>query len=199
MIDDGFAIHRRDMARLRPFALASVSLFCVAALAGGLAIIYVPQLATQLQELLNQFAQMFRGLPKLQLAVAIFLNNSLKTLVVILLGPLLGIAPVIFLVMNGAILGAVMPVAAASRGVWPSIMTIFPHGVIELPAVFLGTSIGLRLGAHAWRRLKGQADRSLISEFGDGLRIYFTIIIPLLAVAAAIEVYVTPMVVGLVQ
>jgi stage II sporulation protein M len=195
MINYGSSI-RRDVSRLRPFVLASVLLFCASAIAGGLAILYAPQLATQLQELLKQFADVFRGLPRLQLAAAIFFNNSLKTLVVILLGPLLGIAPVIFLVINGAILGAVMPVAAASRGLWPSIMTIAPHGILELPAIILGTSIGLRLGAHAWRRLRDKADKTLLSELGDGLRIYFSIILPLLLIAAAVEVYITPLLAG---
>jgi stage II sporulation protein M len=195
MINYGSSI-RRDVSRLRPFVLASVLLFCASAIAGGLAILYAPQLATQLQELLKQFADVFRGLPRLQLAAAIFFNNSLKTLVVILLGPLLGIAPVIFLVINGAILGAVMPVAAASRGLWPSIMTIAPHGILELPGIILGTSIGLRLGAHAWRRLRDKADKTLVSELGDGLRIYFSTILPLLLIAAAVEVYITPLLAG---
>ena len=188
---------RIDLARLRPFVIASVILFCVAALAGTAAVIYLPQVAAQLQELLQQFAQKFRGLPKLQLAVAIFFNNSLKTLLAILLGPLLGIAPVIFLVVNGAILGAVVPVAVESRGLWASVMTIVPHGIFELPAIFLGTSIGMRLGTHVWRRLAGKAETTLFAEFRHGLRIYFSVILPLLLLAAAIEVYVTPIIAGL--
>jgi stage II sporulation protein M len=76
-------------------------------------------------------------------------------------------------------------------------MTIAPHGILELPAILLGTSIGLRLGTQAWRRLAGKADKTLLAELGDGLRIYFTVIVPLLLVAAAIEVYVTPHVAGL--
>jgi len=195
----GYSKQRLEFVRLRPFAVASVLLFCAAAVAGGLAIVYFPQLAAQLQELLKQFAQMFRGLPKLQLAIAIFFNNSLKTLLVILLGPLFGIAPVIFLVINGAILGAVMPMAAAASGLWRSIMTIVPHGILELPAIFLGTSIGLKLGMHPWLRLAGKADTTLMSELRHGLRFYFTIILPLLLLAAAIEVYVTPLIAGLGQ
>jgi stage II sporulation protein M len=199
MSNFGSSEQRLEFVRLRPFAVASVLLFCAAALAGGMAIVYFPQLAAQLQELLKQFAQMFRGLPKLQLAIAIFFNNSLKTLLVILLGPLFGIAPVIFLVVNGAILGAVIPVAAATSGLWRSIMTIVPHGILELPAIFLGTSIGLKLGMHPWLRLAGKADTTLMSELGHGLRLYFTIILPLLLLAAAIEVYVTPLIAGLSQ
>jgi stage II sporulation protein M len=196
MTSCGSALPRFDASRLRPFVIASVLIFCAAAFTGSFAIIYFPDLANRLQDLLKEFAEMFRGLPRFQLALAIFFNNSLKTLVVILLGPLLGIAPVVFLIMNGAILGAVVPVAAASKGVWSSLMTILPHGVFELPAILMGTSIGLRLGAHACRRWAGTADRSLRSELGDGLRIYFSIIVPLLLLAAAVEVYVTPLIAG---
>jgi stage II sporulation protein M len=187
---------RLNVARLRPFAIASVLLFCTAALAGGMAVVYFPQVAFYLQELLKQFAQVFRGLPTLQLATAIFINNSLKTLVVILLGPLFGIAPVVFLIVNGAILGAVMPMAIASQGLWSSIMTILPHGVLELPAIFLGTSIGMRLGRQFFLRLAGTTDTNIASEFGYSLRIYFIIILPLLLVAAAVEVYLTPLIAG---
>jgi stage II sporulation protein M len=187
---------RVDLERLRPFVLASICLFVIAALGGGAAVVYFPEAAFQLQELLKQFAQMFRGLPKLQLAVAIFFNNSVKTLVVLLLGPLLGIAPVVFLLLNGAILGAVLPVSVATRGFWPSIMTILPHGILELPAIFLGTSIGLRLGIHVWRRLTATADKSLLAELGAGLRIYFSVVLPLLLMAAAVEVYITPLLAG---
>ncbi|MGH7931500.1 MAG: stage II sporulation protein M, partial [Candidatus Binatia bacterium] len=110
------------------------------------------------------------------------------------LGPLFGIAPVFFLIINGAILGAVVPVAIASRGLWSSIMTILPHGILELPAIFLGTSIALRLGMDFFRRLAGTTDTTIVSELGYSLRIYFSVILPLLLVAAVIEVYVTPLI-----
>lgn len=188
---------RLDLARLRPYGLVSFGLFALGALGGGLAIILSPETAALLQDLLKQFARMFQGMPKLQLAAAIFFNNSLKTLLAILLGPLLGLAPVIFLIVNGAILGAVIPFAVESKGVWSSIMTIVPHGIFELPAIFLGTSIGIRLGLHPLWRLRGKARTTLFSELGQGLRIYVSVILPLLLLAAAIEVFVTPLVAGL--
>jgi stage II sporulation protein M len=197
MIDVGHLEQRLDLARLRPYGMASIGFFALGALGGGLAIIFYPEMASHLQELLQQFAKMFLGLTKLRLAAAIFLNNSLKTLLVILLGPLLGLAPVVFLIVNGAILGAVLPVVVESKGLWHSIMTIVPHGIFELPAIFLGTSIGLRLGLHPFRRLAGKADTTLLSELAHGLRLFFSIILPLLLLAAAIEVFVTPLLAGL--
>jgi stage II sporulation protein M len=177
--------------------MASIGFFTLGALGGGLAIIFYPETAQQLQELLKQFAKMFHGMSKLQLAVAIFLNNSLKTLVVILLGPLLGFVPVVFLIINGAILGAVIPVAIESKGLWSALMTIIPHGIFELSAIFMGASIGIRLGIHPLLRLVGKADTTLLSELGRGLRIFATVILPLLLLAAVIEVFVTPLVASL--
>ena len=197
MFNLGNPVDRLDLTRLRPYGMASIVLFALGALGGGLAVILYPEAASHLQDLLKQFAKMFQGMPKLKLVAAIFLNNSLKTLLAILLGPLLGLAPLIFLIVNGAILGAVIPVAVESRGLWISIMTIVPHGIFELPAIFLGTSVGLKLGLHPFRRLAGRADRTLLSELGHGLRLFFSVILPLLLVAAAIEVFVTPHIAGL--
>jgi stage II sporulation protein M len=146
--------------------------------------------------MLQQFVHVFRGLPKPKLATAIFLNNSLKTLLVIVSGPLLGIVPILFLFINGAILGAVVPLAVQSRGLWSSLLTILPHGIFELAAIFLGTSIGLRLGSHTLRLLFGKADTTLLAEVGYGLRLFITIIVPLLLIAALIEAFVTPLVAG---
>jgi stage II sporulation protein M len=188
---------RFDLVWLRPFELASLGIFAIGALAGGLAIVFYPETAEQLQDLLKQFARMFHGMSKLRLATAIFLNNSLKTLLVIVSGPLLGLAPIIFLVVNGAILGAVIPAAVESKGLWAALMTIVPHGIFELPAIFVGTSIGMALGVHPLRRLVGKADTTLLSALGHGLRVFVRVILPLLLLAAAIEVFVTPLIAGL--
>jgi len=197
MTNLGHREQRGDFARLRPYVMASIGFFALGSLGGGLAIIFYPETAQQLQELLKQFVKMFHGMSKLQLVVAIFLNNGLKTLVVILLGPVLGLTPVIFLVINGAILGAVIPTAVESKGLWLALMTIIPHGIFELPAIFMGASIGIRLGMHPFLRLAGKADTTLLSELGHGLRLFVTVILPLLLLAAVIEVFVTPLMAGL--
>lgn len=187
---------RLDLARLRRYVIFSVALFVCSAIAGSLTIIFRPEVAFQLQELLKQFVGMFHGMTRLELAIAIFLNNSVKTLLAVFLGPLVAIVPVIFLLINGAILGAVIPMAIVSKGLWSSVMTILPHGIFELPALFLGTSVGIKLGLHPILRLAGKADSSLISEFNKGIRLYLTIVVPLLLFAALIEAFVTPMVAG---
>ena len=187
---------RLDLGRLRPYIAASIALFLLGAATGTWTFILQLEFAVQLHDVLKQFLGMFHGMSKLQLFAAIFLNNSLKTFLVVLLGPLLGIVPIFFVFMNGAMLGAVIPMSIAFNGPWFSLMVLLPHAIFELPAIFLGTSIGIKLGLHPLRRLAGGADSSLLSKLGNGLRLYVAIILPLLLVAALIEVFVTPLVAG---
>lgn len=178
--------------RLRPYFFWSVVLFGMGAIAGMILVNRHSGLASQLEKSLMGFAGMFRGLSKLQLAGAIFLNNSIKSAAAIFLGTLLGVLPVIFLVINGVALGAIVTVSLGSRGVWQSTMAILPHGVIELPAVLLATSIGLLLGGHVLRRLLRRPQAPLRAELAAAARCLFRIIVPLLALAALIEAYLTP-------
>ncbi|MBM4263567.1 MAG: stage II sporulation protein M [Deltaproteobacteria bacterium] len=178
--------------RLRPYFVWSVLLFGLGALAGVLLVNLHAGLAGQLEKSLMGFAGMFRGLSKLQLAGAIFLNNSVKSAMAIFLGTLLGILPVVFLLVNGAALGAIVSVSLGSRGIWQSTMAILPHGVIELPAVFLATSIGLLLGSHLFKRLLRRQPKPLRQELAHASRFLFWVIVPLLLIAALIEAYLTP-------
>lgn len=180
------------LKRLRPYFVWSFVLFGLGALAGVLLVNLHSGLATQLEKSLMGFAGMFRGLPKWQLAGAIFLNNSIKSAAAIFLGTLLGLLPVVFLVVNGAALGAIVSVSLGARGVWQSTMAILPHGIIELPAVLLATSIGLLLGSHVVRRLLRRQQPPLRAEFALASRFLFKVIVPLLLAAALIEAYLTP-------
>jgi stage II sporulation protein M len=69
---------------------------------------------------------------------------------------------------------------------------LLPHGILELPAVFLGTSIGLSIGYHGVRRLAGNFEIHSGAEMVQGLRYFFTVIIPLLIAAALVEAFITP-------
>jgi stage II sporulation protein M len=130
-------------------------------------------------------------MPHWQLAAAIFLNNSVKTLIALLLGTLFGVVPVIFLFANGAALGVALSLSIRTRGLWTSLASITPHGVIELPAVFLGMSIGLMLGAHTLARLRRRCPTPIRTEISLALRYFSTVIAPLLLLAALIEAFVT--------
>ena len=68
-----------------------------------------------------------------------------------------------------------------------------PHGIFELTAVFLATAAMLKVGAQL---VTPQPDRSLgeivLVSLADWLRVFVGIVLPFLAIAALIEIYLTP-------
>ncbi|MGH7796747.1 MAG: stage II sporulation protein M [Candidatus Binatia bacterium] len=177
--------------RLRPYLFASLALFALGIVAGLVAVYRIPSIADHFQDMLANFVRMFAGMPPLRLAGAIFLNNAFKTLCAIVLGLFIGIVPVIFLLANGVALGVAMSISTQARGLWPSLLAILPHGILELPAVFLGTSIGLLIGRQAAQRLAGRAETPIGAEVLQGIKYFCTVIVPLLLVAAFVEAFLT--------
>lgn len=182
---------RSYLVEIRPYLKTSLVFFGIGVAIGLMIVSRLPGLADYFEDSVANFIRTFRGLPRLQLAGAIFLNNASKTLLAITLGALFGVIPGIFLLTNGVALGIVFTLAAKSKGLWLSLLSILPHGVIELPAVFLGTSIGLLVGNHAVKMLLRRTDAALRFELKRGIRFFFTIIVPLLLVAAFVEAFVT--------
>jgi len=190
---------RREQSRyffeLRSYFIASVLLITAGTAFGLLASTYVLKLSSTLEETLKEFAKPFLGLPKPYLALAIFLNNGLKTLVVMVAGFLGVIVPLIFLMVNGIVLGIVLHVAIQSKGLSAFMLAVVPHGLFELPAVLLGTSIGFMLGVRTIKRVFGNGDKTMVRELARGLRFFLTVIVPLLLFAAFVEAFITSSVV----
>jgi len=128
----------------------------------------------------------------------IFINNAIKALGIIFLGILLGLPPVLFIGLNGFVLGGLGSALEAVNGWRYAVASFIPHGVIEIPVVLLATALGLTVGMESARWLARK--ESLVRlQLSHGLKVYLRWILPGLAVAAIIEVLVTPFVVGLVS
>lgn len=126
-----------------------------------------------------------------QLMLLIFINNAAKAGAAILLGVVWGIVPVIFLMSNGLVSGLVFHQAAAQRGLGYALAGLLPHGIIELPALFLAAALGLELAVEVMRWLRHRPSR-VRHRLGRALSLYFNWIVPALVVAAAVEVFITP-------
>lgn len=132
------------------------------------------------------------------LLLIIFINNAVKALGLIFLGILLGLPPVLFIGLNGFILGGLGSALEAVNG-WRYVMASFiPHGVIEIPVVLLATALGFTVGMESAKWLARKESRVRL-RLSDGLKVYLRWILPGLAIAAIIEVFVTPLVIGLVS
>ena len=115
---------------------------------------------------------------------------------VLLLGVVGGILPVCFLLLNGYAIGLVLYITIQSKGIASFLLAIVPHGIFELPAVLLGASIGIFLGARATKRLFGKFETTLKSDLRRAIRFYCGVILPLLLVAAFVEAFITSAIVS---
>jgi stage II sporulation protein M len=186
----------RYFRELRPFLFTTVLLFALGSIAGSLLAGHSSFAGLKINESLGGFAQMFINLPKPVLALMIFANNAVKTLLVIVLGIAFAIVPLVFVLVNGVAIGVVLHLATQSKGLAYSILAIVPHGVFELPGVLCGAAIGLMLGNKAIRRLFRKSEFKVGSELSRALKIFATTIVPLLLIGAITEAYLTAALLG---
>jgi len=131
-----------------------------------------------IKEIFNQTKDM----SPLQLTSFIIFNNLKSTFFGILLGIFFGIFPFLSLVLNGIILGIVSSLSVTQQGVL-SLWKIFPHGIFELPAVFISLGLGLKIG---YLTIKSQK-KEIMEFLFNSLKIYFLIVFPLIIFAGIIE------------
>jgi len=132
------------------------------------------------------------------LVLLIFVNNAIKALGTVFLGILLGLPPLFFIGLNGFIIGALGSALESTNG-WTYVIASFvPHGVIEIPVILLATALGLTVGMESLKWLARRESRVKV-QLSDSLKVYLRWILPGLAVAAIIEGFVTPLLVGLVN
>jgi len=99
------------------------------------------QILKFIEELLRKTAEMSQG----ELMSFIFLNNLQSSFFGMIFGIALGIFSAITSVSNGYLLGFVSSRAAYEEGIFV-LWRLFPHGIFELPALFISTGLGLKLG-----------------------------------------------------
>jgi ABC-type transport system involved in multi-copper enzyme maturation permease subunit len=73
---------------------------------------------------------------------------------------------------------------------------VLPHGLFELPAASIATALTVRLGATFMSPKQGvTVGEGWLGALADFVKVFIALVLPLLALAAAIEVHVTPSIV----
>lgn len=182
---------------IRPYVLLITFVFFAAAFAGYAYSASVPEISEMVME---EFEAQFGGILSLHpllIMLIIFLNNAFVSLLFLVMGLGLGVLPVLFVAFNGYVVGVLSHLVAQERGLLFILLALVPHGIIELPMVFLAAGIGLRLGHQVLAALLGRPTE-IKKEFKDGIRFYFHWIVPLLFVAAVIETFITPLLLSII-
>jgi len=125
------------------------------------------------------------GLSTGELIWFIFQNNITSAFLAMILGVFLGVFPFFNALTNGAILGYVYSKATVVSG-FSSIVYLIPHGIFELPAIFIAIGLGMKLGMFAFVR-RGKKIEEFKRRFWSSMKVFFTIVLPLLIIAAIIE------------
>lgn len=136
-----------------------------------------------LSESLRTSLSPLRDLGSLLLLFIIFLNNSIKALIVILLGIVPLIFSATFIILNGFLLGLVVNQTTAARGLGFTLVALLPHGILELAAVLLSAALGLQIGFAVLGGKKGR----LGQQYKNSLILYLKFVLPALFLAAVIE------------
>lgn len=128
----------------------------------------------------------------------LFINNTRSMMVIFLAGMFsFSVLGVLFYMINVALIGGVYALLQL-LGVAPLpifLAGVLPHGLFELPALLIGSAVVLYIGAALVTPQNGKSMGEVIIELmADWAKIFVGLVVPLLAVAALIEAYITPLI-----
>lgn len=134
--------------------------------------------------------------------VALFLHNLWATGIAALWGLVpFCFLPIITLAVNGLVIGgmlAVIRLSGSGNVLLMILLGLLPHGIAELPAMLMGMSLGITLCLHLSAGiLKKPWAIPLEDLLVHLVRILLLIATPLLALAALVETYITPILLSL--
>jgi stage II sporulation protein M len=165
---------RGQLAEVKAPVALVVLVFALGVAMGG-------RFPSQVEELVAPLAELARRLHEmgpLALILVIFLRNAAAVGLTIFSGVLLGVVPLAAALVNGMLAGYI--IGLRPQELW----LVLPHGIFELPAAFIGWGLGVWCGMWVFHPPRWQ---TLKARLGHALRLYLTLILPLLAVAAVIE------------
>ncbi|MEM2924895.1 MAG: stage II sporulation protein M [Methanocellales archaeon] len=148
------------------------------------------------EEIMKEFAE-FKDYPLPVLMLRIFAQNTILSFLALLLGLCFGVLSLAFLAYNGWIIGLVIYEVQQKMGSQYIIAGLVPHGIIEVPMILISVAIGFRLGVEVIKVILGNGN--LRREFKKGLSIYIFLVVPLLFIAALVEISITPLIIFLLR
>jgi stage II sporulation protein M len=136
------------------------------------------------------------GKDSVDIFVKLFLNNLEACILLFLGGASFGILTIFIITLNGILIGAIMEIVHKDHSIGFVVAAILPHGIFEIPAFIISGAIGILLA------------QSLINEWYTGTdtaedakkfaRTFILYVLPLVAIAAFVEAFITPIIIHLV-
>jgi stage II sporulation protein M len=140
-------------------------------------------ISEKIAEFIRDLIAKTEGMSKREIISFIFWNNLQTGFLGFILGFIFGIFPFLATAVNGFVVGFVANQGVQSEGVF-ILWRLLPHGIFELPAIFISFGLGIKLGTFIFKKRKFEAFKKF---FLESIRVFISIIIPLLILAAIIE------------
>ncbi|MFP4617017.1 MAG: stage II sporulation protein M [Candidatus Paceibacterota bacterium] len=180
-----------------PYFVVSTAMFAFFTFIGFLLIEINSDLVDETLGHLEGLVESLSGLGAAGLVAFIFFNNILVAILASLGGVLVAVLPLIIIISNGVALGIVLNLMIEIQSFGLFLAGVLPHGVIELPAIFFASAVGLWLGTRSIKCLVFRSKENRL-ELTEGLkrasRSFLYIIMPLIFLATLVEVFITPLI-----
>ncbi len=146
-------------------------------------------------KIIKEVLERTQGMSTGELISFIFFNNLQVSFLCLVLGIAFGLFPIVLSISNGYLIGFVANWGVKSGG-FSSLWMLLPHGIFELPAVFISFGLGLRLGVLLFgiekdgqkiKRKQNEKRDYLKNNLISSLKVFIFTVIPLLIIAAIIE------------
>jgi len=139
--------------------------------------------------------QMSSGNPP-DMCLKLFANNFEACIFLFLGGASFGILTIFIMSLNGIVIGAIMELVSKDHSALFVAAAILPHGVFEIPAFIISGALGVMLAQSLIAEWYGEGDSA--HEAARYARIFIFYVLPLVAIAASVEAFITPVVIHLV-
>lgn len=190
-----FKFQLQEIKKYHKHCLIVVTTIFIASIIAGF---YVP--AFYKYTMISGFSEKATGLFSENLAVLswnIFINNAFVGLLLMFFCITIFI-PSLILFANGLLIGSFLEVMYTvsyirdSAFILPLLASLVPHGVLELPAIIISCAISTSMGVKLFFRHRYAPSLSIRAFYKKSLVQFFTVVIPMLFVAAFVEGCITP-------
>lgn len=126
----------------------------------------------------------------------LFVNNLQACILLFLGGASFGILTIFIMSLNGIVIGAIMEIISKDHSPLFVAAALIPHGIFEIPAFIIAGALGILLAQSLIAEWYGSGDTAVAAH--AYARLFLAMVLPLVATAALVEAFITPVVIHLV-
>ncbi len=196
---------KKNIEITKKYAFLAAGFFFLFFAFGVLFNIFQPEETAYFFDLIAEEFSFLESLNFYYVLLFIFINNTIKVFIAMLLGFLFAIVPLLFLAINGFVLGVVVAYVFPQFGFVGLFLSLFLHGVFELVALFIGSGVGIYMGVKSIQLLRSgelsfkdlrnilklkKENRAIVELkkiFNFSIDVFVYVVLPLLLLAAIIE------------